>query len=142
VGEQVPKWEDGLPGPSVVRICQPFIHLDSTSENFFFSRKRLHLTAGTANMVAVHLSDGRFTFLPRTFRCMDTTPASLFDRLRQPGDDSAWLRFAEICTPLLHRWARHLGLQASDTNDLEGITKTRNRKTRKRRFVLSIFVLS
>lgn len=49
---------------------------------------------------------------------MDTTPASLFDRLRQPGDDSAWLRFAEICTPLLHRWARHLGLQTSDANDL------------------------
>ena len=49
---------------------------------------------------------------------MDTTPVSLFDRLRQPGDASAWLRFAQICTPLLHRWARHMGLQDPDASDL------------------------
>ncbi|MGH7137221.1 MAG: RNA polymerase sigma factor, partial [Pirellulales bacterium] len=51
-------------------------------------------------------------------RAMDSTPVSLFDRLRQPGDASAWLRFAQICTPLLHRWARHLGLQDADASDL------------------------
>ncbi len=49
---------------------------------------------------------------------MDTTPISLFDRLRQPGDAAAWLRFAEICTPLLHRWARHIGVPEPDAYDL------------------------
>jgi RNA polymerase sigma-70 factor (ECF subfamily) len=49
---------------------------------------------------------------------MDTTPVSLFDRLRQPGDASAWLRFSQICTPLLHRWARRMGLQDPDASDL------------------------
>jgi RNA polymerase sigma-70 factor (ECF subfamily) len=49
---------------------------------------------------------------------MDSTPASLLERLRQPDDQAAWSRFVELYTPLLFHWARRLGLQQPDAADL------------------------
>jgi len=49
---------------------------------------------------------------------MHTTPSSLLQRLRQPGQEQAWQRFAELYTPLLYYWTRHLGLQPQDAADL------------------------
>ena len=49
---------------------------------------------------------------------MDTTPASLLERLRQPDPDRAWERFVELYTPLLLYWARKRGLQPHDAADL------------------------
>jgi RNA polymerase sigma-70 factor (ECF subfamily) len=49
---------------------------------------------------------------------MHTTPVSLLERLRQPGDREAWERFVELYTPLLYYWARHVGLQDQDAADL------------------------
>src|SRR5436190_15917121 len=49
---------------------------------------------------------------------MFTTPASLLDRLRNPGEPTAWDRFVELYTPLLFHWARQLGQQDSDSADL------------------------
>lgn len=49
---------------------------------------------------------------------MDTTPASLLERLRQPAQDQAWTRFVRLYTPLLLRWARRLGLREDDAADL------------------------
>jgi RNA polymerase sigma-70 factor (ECF subfamily) len=49
---------------------------------------------------------------------MHTTPPSLLQRLRQPGDERAWERFTELYTPLLYYWTRRLGLQPQDASDL------------------------
>jgi RNA polymerase sigma-70 factor (ECF subfamily) len=49
---------------------------------------------------------------------MNTTSASLLNRLRQPGDQDAWVRFVKLYTPLLFYWARQLGLQPDDASDL------------------------
>jgi RNA polymerase sigma-70 factor (ECF subfamily) len=49
---------------------------------------------------------------------MHTTPSSLLQRLRRPGQEQAWQRFTELYTPLLYYWARHLGLQPQDASDL------------------------
>ena len=49
---------------------------------------------------------------------MDTTPASLLERLRRLNDAGAWERLVELYTPLLYDWARRLGLQESDAADL------------------------
>jgi RNA polymerase sigma-70 factor (ECF subfamily) len=49
---------------------------------------------------------------------MDSTPVSLLERLRQPGEEQAWQRFAELYTPLLYYWTRRLGLQPQDAADL------------------------
>jgi RNA polymerase sigma-70 factor (ECF subfamily) len=49
---------------------------------------------------------------------MNETSTSLLERLRQPGDQLAWVRFVELYTPLLYYWARSLGLQQSDAADL------------------------
>jgi RNA polymerase sigma-70 factor (ECF subfamily) len=49
---------------------------------------------------------------------MDTTSVSLIERLRNPDDSAAWTRFSEICTPLLFRWAKRMGLQDNDAADL------------------------
>ncbi len=46
------------------------------------------------------------------------TPASLLERLRQPGQEQAWARLVELYTPLLYGWARRAGLQAQDAADL------------------------
>lgn len=49
---------------------------------------------------------------------MPDTPASLLERLRDPGAEAAWQRFVELYTPLLFSWARRVGLQESDAADL------------------------
>jgi RNA polymerase sigma-70 factor (ECF subfamily) len=50
---------------------------------------------------------------------MTTTPGSLLERLRRPGDLDAWEHFVRLYTPLLRSWARHkLGLNAPDAADL------------------------
>ena len=49
---------------------------------------------------------------------MESTPASLLLRLRQPSDEEAWKRFVRIYTPLLWHWAERWGLQADDAADL------------------------
>jgi RNA polymerase sigma-70 factor (ECF subfamily) len=49
---------------------------------------------------------------------MHTTPLSLLERVRNPGDNQAWGRFVEMYTPLLYYWARRTGLQESDAADL------------------------
>lgn len=49
---------------------------------------------------------------------MHTTSASLLERLRQPGEQQAWGRFVRLYTPLLHRWARRLGLDDHAAADL------------------------
>jgi RNA polymerase sigma-70 factor (ECF subfamily) len=49
---------------------------------------------------------------------MDTTPATLFERLRRPGNQAAWERFVRLYTPLLCGMAGRLGLQGSDAADL------------------------
>src|SRR5262245_42689665 len=49
---------------------------------------------------------------------VDTTSLTLLQSLRQPGDGAAWNRFVQLYTPLLYHWARRLGLQQSDAEDL------------------------
>jgi len=49
---------------------------------------------------------------------MHTTPASLLQLLRQPGEQAAWERFVQIYTPLLCHWAHRLGLHGADADDL------------------------
>ena len=49
---------------------------------------------------------------------MNTTSASLLDRLHQPDQQEAWGRFVQLYTPLLYDWARSLGLQEQDVADL------------------------
>jgi RNA polymerase sigma-70 factor (ECF subfamily) len=49
---------------------------------------------------------------------MNTTPASLLERLRRPGEPAAWELFVRLYTPLLCRMARRLGLQGADEADL------------------------
>lgn len=49
---------------------------------------------------------------------MDSTPVSLLERMRKPGDADAWNRFVELATPLLSSWAHRLGLQDQDAADL------------------------
>jgi RNA polymerase sigma-70 factor (ECF subfamily) len=49
---------------------------------------------------------------------MDSTSASLLDRLRQPNADEAWSRFVELYTPLLYYWALGQRLGEADAGDL------------------------
>jgi RNA polymerase sigma-70 factor, ECF subfamily len=49
---------------------------------------------------------------------MNTTPASLLERLRQPDNSTAWARFVDLYTPLLCHWGRRVGLQEPDVADL------------------------
>src|SRR5207248_1563388 len=49
---------------------------------------------------------------------MHTTPPSLLEQLRQPGQREAWDRFAELYTPLLYYFARSQGLAETDAADL------------------------
>lgn len=49
---------------------------------------------------------------------MDSTSANLLLRLAQPNQPDAWQRFVQLYTPLLHTWAKRLGLQEQDTLDL------------------------
>jgi RNA polymerase sigma-70 factor (ECF subfamily) len=49
---------------------------------------------------------------------MPSTSPSLLERLRQPGDSTAWGRFVDLYTPLLYYWARRVGLDQSRAADL------------------------
>jgi RNA polymerase sigma-70 factor (ECF subfamily) len=49
---------------------------------------------------------------------MNTTPVSLLERLRRPGEQEAWSRFVKLYTPLLYYWARRTGAQPPDAADL------------------------
>src|SRR5262245_27584197 len=49
---------------------------------------------------------------------MHTTPASLLERVRQPGQARACERFVELYMPLLYHWARGVGMQDQDAADL------------------------
>jgi RNA polymerase sigma-70 factor (ECF subfamily) len=49
---------------------------------------------------------------------MNTTPVSLLERLRAPGQSGDWDRFVFLYTPLLCCWARRLGLQGADVEDV------------------------
>ena len=48
---------------------------------------------------------------------VDPTPPSLLDRLRRP-DPAAWERFVDLYAPLLRAWARRLGADGPDADDL------------------------
>jgi RNA polymerase sigma-70 factor, ECF subfamily len=49
---------------------------------------------------------------------MNTTPPSLLERVRKQSDQAAWVRFVNLYSPLIYRWARRCGLQAEDASDL------------------------
>ena len=49
---------------------------------------------------------------------MNSTPTSLLQRARQPGDQAAWGQFVELYFGLLLGWARALHLQEADAADL------------------------
>lgn len=49
---------------------------------------------------------------------MQKTSASLLERLRNPNEQEAWNRFADLYTPLLYYWLRRLGLAETDAADL------------------------
>jgi RNA polymerase sigma-70 factor (ECF subfamily) len=49
---------------------------------------------------------------------MHTTPVSLLERVRRPGEQQAWALFVDMYTPLLFEWARRMGLQEPDAADL------------------------
>jgi RNA polymerase sigma-70 factor (ECF subfamily) len=49
---------------------------------------------------------------------MNTTSATLLERLRNPLDQEAWSRFVRLYTPLLFYWGRKCGLQDEDVADL------------------------
>jgi RNA polymerase sigma-70 factor (ECF subfamily) len=46
------------------------------------------------------------------------TPASLLDRLRAPGDDSAWERLLTLYGPTVEAWCRQGGASAEDAADI------------------------
>jgi RNA polymerase sigma-70 factor (ECF subfamily) len=48
---------------------------------------------------------------------LHTTPISLLQRLREPGQERARERFVDLYTPLLYYWARRRGCQESDAGD-------------------------
>jgi RNA polymerase sigma-70 factor (ECF subfamily) len=49
---------------------------------------------------------------------VSSTPVSLLERLRSPGDTAAWERFVHIYTPLLHRWLQRAGASPDAAADL------------------------
>ncbi|HVA50605.1 MAG TPA: sigma-70 family RNA polymerase sigma factor [Pirellulales bacterium] len=49
---------------------------------------------------------------------MDTTPITLLERLRTPGDEDAWRQLVALVTPLLLAWARRVGMRREDAADL------------------------
>jgi RNA polymerase sigma-70 factor (ECF subfamily) len=51
-----------------------------------------------------------------SFDSLSTSP-TLFEQVKQ-RDTEAWSRFAELYSPLVYRWARQCGLQASDAADV------------------------
>lgn len=49
---------------------------------------------------------------------MDSTSASLLQRVKRANEAEAWDRLVQLYAPLLYGWARRLGLQDSDAADL------------------------
>jgi RNA polymerase sigma-70 factor (ECF subfamily) len=49
---------------------------------------------------------------------MDSTPASLLERLRRPAEAESWSRFVKLYTPLIYFWACRAGLREPDAADL------------------------
>ncbi len=49
---------------------------------------------------------------------MHTTPASLLEQLRRPGDQGSWARFVRLYYPLIYHWARRSGASPEDAGDL------------------------
>jgi RNA polymerase sigma-70 factor (ECF subfamily) len=49
---------------------------------------------------------------------MDTTPASLLERLRQPDDRAAWDELVAVVTPFLYGVARRHGLNDEEADDV------------------------
>lgn len=49
---------------------------------------------------------------------MQSTPASLLLRLRQPGEQRAWEQLVDLYTPLLFHWSLRFGLKEPDAADL------------------------
>jgi RNA polymerase sigma-70 factor (ECF subfamily) len=49
---------------------------------------------------------------------MHTTPVSLLEQVRNPGDQEAWKRFVNVYTPLLFHWAHRVGSRDQDAADL------------------------
>ena len=49
---------------------------------------------------------------------MDTTRASLLDRVRADADDDSWRELVAIYQPLLTKWARRTGVAEHDVADL------------------------
>jgi RNA polymerase sigma-70 factor (ECF subfamily) len=49
---------------------------------------------------------------------MNTTSASLLERLRHPAGSEAWERFVHLYTPLIYHWGRQAGLAPPDAADL------------------------
>ena len=49
---------------------------------------------------------------------MHTTPPSLLEQVRRPGDRRAWGKFVDLYTPLLFFWARRVGLREPEAADL------------------------
>jgi RNA polymerase sigma-70 factor (ECF subfamily) len=46
------------------------------------------------------------------------TPVTLLERLRQPDNDGAWLRFVDLYTPMLYGYAIKRGVPVSEVPDL------------------------
>ena len=49
---------------------------------------------------------------------MDTTSASLLERVRRLDDADAWGRFVRTYSPILYSWARRFGLSHDDAGEL------------------------
>lgn len=49
---------------------------------------------------------------------MNSTSASLLDRLKKPGQEAGWRRFVELYSPLLYHWVRGSGLKGADAADV------------------------
>ena len=49
---------------------------------------------------------------------MESTSATLLERLRTPHDAEAWGRFVDLYTPLLLHWGQKFGLATNDAADL------------------------
>ena len=49
---------------------------------------------------------------------MDDTPLTLLERLTRKPADADWERFVRLFAPLLSRWARRLGVPATDVEDV------------------------
>jgi RNA polymerase sigma-70 factor (ECF subfamily) len=49
---------------------------------------------------------------------LHTTPVSLLEQLRRPGDQASWVRFVRLYYPLIYDWARRAGVAPEDAADL------------------------